>query len=96
MIEEVKNKISKNAIVFEVGGFRPENTIQESWIGKVSVYKSEETIPIDKNDELMLPLAQIYIPNLPFIHPKLSKTKVLTVFISKEFPECLEKMGEIG
>lgn len=93
-IKEVKDKISKDTTVFTVGGFRPENTIQESWIGKVSAYKADETIPTDKNGELMLPLAQIYIPNLPFIHPKLSSTKLLTVFISNEYPECIEKMGE--
>ncbi|CAL2094475.1 DUF1963 domain-containing protein [Tenacibaculum sp. 190524A05c] len=93
-IKKVKDKISKDTTVFTVGGFRPKNTIQESWIGKVSAYKAEETIPIDKKGELMLPLAQIYIPNLPFIHPKISSTKILTVFISNEYPECLEKMGE--
>ena len=93
-IKEVKDKISKDTSIFTVGGFRPENTIQESWIGKVSVYKANETIPTDKNGELMFPLAQIYIPNLPFIHPKISNTKILTVFISNEYPECFEKMGE--
>ncbi|WP_103867510.1 DUF1963 domain-containing protein [Aquimarina sp. I32.4] len=93
-IKEVKDKISKETTIFKVGGFRPENTIQESWIGKVSVYKSDETIPTDKKGELMFPLAQIYIPNLPFIHPKLSNTKIMTVFISNEYPECFEKMGE--
>ncbi|WP_324026356.1 DUF1963 domain-containing protein [Maribacter sp. BPC-D8] len=93
-IKDIKDKISKDATVFKVGGFRPENTIEESWIGKVTAYKSDETIPTDKNGELMLPLAQIYIPNLPFIHPNLSKTKILTVFISNEYPECFEKMGE--
>ncbi|WP_028888536.1 DUF1963 domain-containing protein [Tenacibaculum ovolyticum] len=93
-IKEIKDRISKNTTIFKVGGFRPENTIQESWIGKVSAYSPDEIIPIDKNGELMFPLAQIYIPNLPFIHPKLSSTKILTVFISNEYPECFEKMGE--
>lgn len=93
-IKEVKEKISKDTTIFKVGGFRPENTIQESWIGKVSVYKADEVIPTDKNGELMFPLAQVYIPNLPFIHSKLSNTKILTIFISSEYPECFEKMGE--
>ncbi len=93
IVEEVKDKISKETTVFKVGGFRPENTIQENWIGKVFVFKSDENIPLDKNGELMFPLAQIYIPNLPFIHPKISNTKILTVFISNEYPECFEIMG---
>lgn len=94
IINELKDKISKEVTIFKVGGFRPENTIEESWIGKISAYRIDETIPTDKNGELMFPLAQIYIPNLPFIHSKLSNTKILTVFISNEYPECFEKMGE--
>ena len=93
-IEEIENKISSEVTIFKAGGFRPEHTIQESWIGKVSAYKTDETIPTDKNGELMFPLAQIYIPNLPIIHPKLLNTKILTVFISSEYPKCLEEMGE--
>lgn len=94
MLKNLIEKISKDTTVFTVGGFRPKNTIEESWIGKVSAYKADETIPTDKNGELMLPLAQIYIPNLPFIHPKIANTKLLTVFISNEYPDCFEAMGE--
>jgi len=93
-VEKVKDKISKETTIFKVGGFRPENTIQESWIGKVTAYKENETIPTDGKGELMFPLAQFYIPNLPFIHPKISKTKILTVFISNEYPECFERIGK--
>ncbi|MFD2907421.1 hypothetical protein ACFSX9_01605 [Flavobacterium ardleyense] len=42
----------------------------------------------------MFSLAQIFIPNLSFIDPKLSNTKIRTVFISNEYPECFEKIGE--
>ncbi|WP_282116998.1 DUF1963 domain-containing protein [Cellulophaga baltica] len=92
--EEVKHKISKEATIFTVGGFRPEHTIEESWIGKVSVYTREESIPLDANGALMFPLAQFYLPNLPFVSPKLSKTKIITVFIANTYPECFEEMGQ--
>ena len=42
----------------------------------------------------MLPLAQFYISNLPFVHPNIKNTKIMTVFISKDLPEPLEPMGE--
>lgn len=92
-IEEIQNKIAKPATRFLTGGFRPQNTIEESWIGRVFAYRAEEEIPIDQNGDLMIPLAQFYLPNLPFIHPKIKNTKVITVFISQEFPDCFEEMG---
>ncbi|GAA3511747.1 hypothetical protein GCM10022393_26830 [Aquimarina addita] len=93
-IKEIQNKIARPITKFTTGGFRPENTIEESWIGKVSVFKNDEEIPIDKNGDLMISLGQLYIPNLPFIHKNIQNTKVITVFISKELPKCLEKMGD--
>ncbi len=93
-IEEIQEQISKPATKFITGGFRPENTIKESWIGKVFAFYENEGIPTDKNGELMIPLGQFYIPELPFIHQNIADTKLITVFISKEFPECLEEMGD--
>ncbi len=93
-IEEIQNKISKPVTKFTTGGFRPENTIEESWIGRVFAFYENEDIPTDKNGDLMIPLGQFYIQNLPVIHENINDTKLITVFISKEFPECLEKMGD--
>ncbi len=92
-IEEIQNKIAKPITKFTTGGFKPENTIEESWIGRVFAFNKDEEIPTDKNGDLMIPLAQLYIPNLPFIHGNIQNTKLITVFISKQFPECLEEMG---
>ncbi len=93
-IEEIKKKISKSATKFVIGGFRPQNTIEESWIGKVFAFKENEEIPTDENGNLMLPLVQFYLQNLPYIHPQLEKTKLITVFITEEFPKCFEPMGK--
>jgi len=93
-IEEIQNKIAKPVTAFTTGGFRPTNTIEESWIGRVTAFNEDEEIPLDKDGDLMIPLMQLYLPNLPFVHNSIRNTKIITVFISKEFPECLEKMGE--
>ncbi len=93
-IEEIKNKISKSVTKFSTGGFRPQNTIEESWIGKVFLFRENEEIPIDEKGNLMLPLAQFYLPNLPFISQSISNKKVITVFISQDLPECFEPMGK--
>ena len=94
-VEDLKNKISKPVTKFSTGGFRPKNTIEESWIGKVFAYNEDEDIPLDKNGDQMFPLAQFYLPNLPYVHPSLKHTKLITVFVSAEWPECFEEMGEL-
>ncbi len=89
-IQEIKNKIAKPTTKFDTGGFRPKNTIEESWIGKVFLFKEDEEIPRDENGNLMLPLAQFYLPDLPFVPETISDKKVITVFMSQNFPECFE------
>ncbi|QCE41789.1 DUF1963 domain-containing protein [Psychroserpens sp. NJDZ02] len=93
-VEDLKNKIVKPVTKFSAGGFRPKNTIEESWIGRVFAYNEDEEIPKDKNGDLMFPLAQFYLPNLPYVHPRISNTKLITVFISADLPDCFEPMGE--
>lgn len=84
-IEEIKNKLRKKAVVFQTGGARPENTIKQSWIGKVNLGYAEEVSPLDINQQPMFPLMQLYLVDLPFIPQALQNTKVLTVFISSDF-----------
>ncbi len=93
-IQDIKNKISKSATKFITGGFRPENTIEESWVGKVFAFKDNEDIPIDDKGHKMLPLAQFYLPDLPYVHPLIEHLKLITVFISPDLPECFEPMGK--
>ena len=93
-IEEIKKQIVKQGIELKTGGFKPTNSITESWIGKVYLYRKNEEIPKDKNGELMIPLFQLCFENLPFIPEIFSETKALTVFISGELPVDLTKNGE--
>ena len=93
-IKEIQKAISKQVTIFKTGGFRPTNTIKESWIGKVFAYKTDEEIPVDENGELMMPLAQLYLSELSHLSHNIKNVKLLTVFISKNFPECFEPMGE--
>ncbi|CDF79611.1 conserved hypothetical protein (DUF1963) [Formosa agariphila KMM 3901] len=93
-VEDIKNKIAKPVTTFRAGGFRPTHTIEESWLGKVYAFHEDEELPTDKHGDLMLPLAQFYLPNLPYVHPNIKKTKLITVFISQALPEQLEPMGD--
>ncbi|MCX2743303.1 DUF1963 domain-containing protein [Mangrovivirga sp. M17] len=92
-VEEIRKQIAKPATKFLTGGFRPQNSLEESWIGKVFTYQEEEGIPVDQNGNLMIPLAQLSLAELPYVPPIIESTKLLTVFISEDFPEEFEPMG---
>ena len=93
-IENIKKQIVRTATEFITGGFKPTNSISESWIGKVYLFKENEEIPKDNNGNLMLPLFQLCLDDIENIPEILSDTKVLTVFISKELPVDLTPNGE--
>lgn len=92
-IQNIKDKIERPATAFYTGGFRPQNTLEESWIGRVFAYAADEEIPLDQNGNQMMPLLQIYLPNQPFVPEQIKDKKLFTVFISYHFPGTFEKMG---
>ncbi|CAN5434163.1 YwqG family protein [soil metagenome] len=93
-IENIKKQIVRKATEFITGGFKPTNSISESWIGKVYLFKEDEEIPKDSEGNLMLPLFQLCLDNIENVPKVLSDTKVLTVFIANELPMDLAENGE--
>lgn len=65
-IEGIKRLLHRPATKFSVGGFRPTNELTESWVGKVFLFGKGEDIPINSRGKQMMPLAQIYLKDLPF------------------------------
>jgi hypothetical protein len=92
-VEKIRNVLAKNATEFIAGGFKPTNSITESWIGKVYLYNENEQIPLDQKGNLMLPLFQLYFDQFPFVPNILKETKIITVFISQDFPMDLTPNG---
>ncbi|MBW8287958.1 DUF1963 domain-containing protein [Chromobacterium subtsugae] len=92
-IEQIKTLLAKPIAKLTAGGFRPTYQETESWLGKVSLFAPGEAIPLDDAGKPMLPLAQLCIPALPVISPRLADTRLLTVFISATLPEPFEAMG---
>ena len=93
-IQRLKEKLFRPATKLVAGGFRPTEEKDESWLGKVFLFKKDEEIPTDENGDLMLPLAQLYLPTLPYCHPLLQETKLITLFVSPSLPAEFEKMGK--
>jgi len=92
-IAEIQRRLAKPAVKLLAGGFKPTHQLEESWIGKVSLYRQGEGIPQNDKGQMLIPYAQFYLPALPFISPQLENVRVLTLFISEQLPEPLEKMG---
>lgn len=93
-IEIIKSQIAKKASIFQTGGFKPTNSISESWIGKVFLFKKEEEIPLDKNGKQMIPLIQLNLRNVLNKPNAISDTKVITIFIAQDLPVELTLNGE--
>ncbi|REC49520.1 YwqG family protein [Chryseobacterium pennipullorum] len=92
-IQKIKERIERPATEFFTGGFRPQNILEESWIGRVFAYTKDEEIPLDQQGNPMMPLLQLYLPNQPFVPEQIKDKKLMTVFISYDFPQTFEKMG---
>ena len=81
LLQEVGRPCTK----FEVGGFRPTYEIEESWLGRVSLFLPDENVPIDKHGNQMMELGQFFLPALPYVPASLSDVSLVTAFISPEF-----------
>ncbi len=83
-IKELQRKIARKITYFQTGGVRPRGAIDECWLGCVLAYAADEELPVDKNGAPMLPLAQFYLPALPYVPQVLDGVKLLAVFISQD------------
>lgn len=93
-LTEIKAQLVKPATELIPGGFRPTHAITESWVGRVYLFKANEDIPQDQNGDLMVPLFQLCLEDLPFIPAILADTKALTVFVSQALPVDLMPNGD--
>ena len=75
-----KTAISRQAIVLDIGGFRPPDDPLTSWFGKVNVALPAESWP-ESNGQPMLALCQVNVKELPVMPPHLAGIEMLVVFI---------------
>lgn len=94
-VDSVRTALARECTEFEVGGFRPRDSDDESWIGRVFLRAQDEPdAPTDAHGEPMYALAQIYLPALPFVPRQLEGVRYLCVFIGYEPPEPLADSGD--
>ena len=91
---EIKEVVKKPISKFIPYNHEKDKEYPKSWVGKVFYFKENENIPLDENGKKMKPFVQIYLPSSPYIHPLLKNTKVITVFVSEEFPNTIGDIEE--
>lgn len=96
-IRELREKIARPCTEFETKKFQYDDENKMSWIGRVFLCKENEVEerPKDNKGKTMYPLAQFYLPNLPYLPEALKKFEYITVFMGEDFPEYDEESGLI-
>lgn len=85
-MNEFRKNLGRQAIILEIGGFKPDDNLLASWFGKVNLCGPGETWP-EMNGEPMHALCQINLSQLPFRPPRLEDVEFITVFIGpRELP----------
>lgn len=92
--EQFKTTIARRCISFDIGGFRPPESSDASWFGKVMLALPKEKWPYS-NGNPMIPLAQINVDDLPFRTKGLENIAFISLFIdSKQLPTDTPSNGE--
>jgi hypothetical protein len=81
-VKQIKEMLKRTAIVFETGGKRPTGELLESWIGSVCWQQDGEKIPKDRSGSNMIPIAAIFLKDLPYLPLELSGIELVTIFMS--------------
>ncbi len=83
-IEKLRTILKRKATIFHIGGRRPLDSLEQSWIGRVTVALPAEEQPIDVQGNAMAPIMQLYLPAMPFVPQAMRDVKLLTVFLSPD------------
>lgn len=92
-IQEIQKLLIKPATKFTTNGSSAADQNEESWIGKVSLFRPDEGVPKNTAGNELHPYAQFYLANLPFNSLLLEGVSVLTLFVADPLPDELEPMG---
>jgi uncharacterized protein YwqG len=83
MMDELRRRLARRAIVLELGGFRPPETPLASWFGRVNICARGETWP-ESDGGPMRALCQINLSEMPFRPPRLDDVEMIAIFIDED------------
>lgn len=82
-VDEIKQILKRQAVIFKTGEKRPSKELLESWIGNVCWKQKNEDVPCDSAGSKMLPVATIFFKDLPFCPIELLGIELVTIFMSE-------------
>lgn len=92
IFDEIKS-IGKHASIARIGGFRPEDT-DRNWFGGNFLLDPSEEWP-DDNGSLLVPIIQIYVPDLKDGHKFFGDYILVQIYLSKDnLPIDVNKNGD--
>jgi uncharacterized protein YwqG len=90
---EIRERLTRRAIVLDVGGFQASQDPTESWFGHVSVCATGESWP-ETGGRPMHALCQINLTGIPFRPKRLEDVEMLAVFIGPDTLPMDEPNGQ--
>ena len=82
LVERIRQRLRKKAVVFQTGGIRPTHKLGESWIGNVCWQKPGESQPMCSNANFpMAALATIFVPESEYTPKELNGIKMINIFV---------------
>jgi uncharacterized protein YwqG len=82
-MDDLKQRLARAGVKFEIGGFMPSDDPFESWFGRVNVCAHGETWP-EFAGKPMHALCQVNVRNLPLRPKRLADIDLITVFIGPD------------
>jgi hypothetical protein len=92
--EEIRARVARQASLLEIKKTGSDDALNRCWLGRAFLFRPDELLPVNSSGEILFPLVQLYLPDLPHIPGCLEGCEVITAFIGHDFPEEFEPMGE--
>ena len=91
-IDEIKTLLRRKSVTFDTGRMKPTKVLLESWIGRVGFKLENEVLPTDKDNNDMIPLAMLFLKDLPYLPEPLKGLSLISIFMSES---VFDELGEI-
>lgn len=83
-VSELRRQLYRRAVVFRSIAPHEPTKEKENWLGRVTWQLPGEGRPLDSKGKPLIPLATLFINDLPFIPPALEKLALITIFAPQD------------
>ena len=91
-VNEIKELLRRKSVTFDTGEIKPTKALLESWIGRVGFKLTNEVLPTDDEGEELMPLAMLFLKDLPYLPEPLKDLSLISIFMSEYI---FDELGDI-